>query len=256
MSRAAPLRLAVWSGPRNLSTALMYAFARRADTAVTDEPFYAAYLAATGLDHPLRAEILASQPSDPAEVAARLAGPVPGGRAVWYQKHMAHHLLPAFPRAWMDAAVHVFLIRHPARVVASYARKRERPEPDELGFRRQAELFDHVAGRTGRAPPVIAAEDIRADPAAALAALCAELGLGFDPAMLSWPAGGRPEDGVWARHWYGAIHRSTGFEGPEGPLPRLAGDDARLAEAGMPDWERLAAHRLRPTAAGGSASRP
>ena len=249
----APLRLAVWSGPRNLSTALMYAFAQRADTAVTDEPFYAAYLAATGLAHPMRAAILAGQPTDPACVAAALAGPVPGGRAVWYQKHMTHHLLPGFPQDWMDAATHVFLIRHPARVVASYARKREAPDLADLGFLRQAEIFDRVADRLGRAPPVIASEDIRADPARALAALCAAVGLDFDAAMLSWPAGGRAEDGVWARHWYGAIHRSTGFDGPEGPLPKLDGAHARLAEAALPAWERLAACRL---AAAAPALRP
>jgi hypothetical protein len=238
------LRIAMWSGPRNLSTAMMYAFGARPDCAVVDEPFYAAYLAATGLAHPMRAEILAAQPTDPATVAAACLGPVPGGRPVFYQKHMTHHMLPQTPRGWMAAVRNVFLIRHPARVVASYAAKREDPVLDDLGFRQQADLFDSVARATGTLPLVIDAADIRAAPEAMLRRLCTALDLAFDPAMLHWPAGGHPADGVWAPHWYGAVHRSTGFAGPEGPLPALDGAYARLAAAAMPQYERLAAVKL------------
>lgn len=233
------MRLAMWSGPRNLSTAMMYAFGQRADCAVVDEPFYAAYLAATGLEHPMRAQILASQSPDPAVVAAALCGPIPHGKSLFYQKHMTHHLLADFPTGWMDACAHVFLIRHPARVVASYARKREAPDLADIGFVQQADIFDRVADRSGSVPLVIDSLEIRANPRAALGALCAALGIAFDPAMLCWPAGGRAEDGVWAAHWYGAVHRSTGFEEPEGPLPALNGDYARLAEAALPHYERL-----------------
>lgn len=225
------MRLAVWSGPRNLSTALMYAFARRADFAVMDEPFYAAWLAATGADHPMRDEIVAAGETDPARVAAAIAAG--GGARHLYLKLMAHHAEPGFPMGWAEGCVHVHLIRHPARVVASYAAKREAPVADDLGFRRQAALFDRYGG------VVIDAHDIRADPAAALGALCAAVGLDFDPAMLSWPPGGSPADGIWARHWYGAVHASTGFAGPEGPLPRLSDDYARLANEAMPVYERL-----------------
>ena len=230
----------MWSGPRNLSTAMMYAFGARADCAVSDEPFYAAYLAATGLDHPMRDAILASQPNDPEEVARHLSGPVPGARAHWYQKHMTHHMLPGVPRGWMADVVNVFLIRHPARVVASYAKKREAPVLADLGFIQQAELFDHVRA-LGQTPVVIDSADVRADPERALSGLCAAIGLAWDRAMLSWPAGGHPDDGVWAPHWYGAVHRSTGFDGPEEDLPRLEGDYARLAEAALPYYERLRA---------------
>jgi len=240
------MRVAMWSGPRNLSTAMMYAFGQRADFAVWDEPFYAAYLAATGLDHPMRAEIIAAGEPDPARVAARCLGPVPWGRPHLYMKHMTHHMVAGIPLDWARDCTNVFLIRHPARVVASYARKREGPTLEDIGFAQQARLFDTVADWLGRPPPVIDSADIRADPAAALSALCAALGLPFDSAMLSWPAGGRPEDGAWAPHWYGAVHRSTGFEEPEGPLPALEGDYARLAEAALPFYERLAAHRLTP----------
>ncbi len=238
------MKIAMWSGPRNLSTAMMYAFGARADCAVWDEPFYAPYLAATGADHPMRAEIVAVHETDPAAVAARCAGPVPGGRPHFYMKHMPHHMVAGFPLDWARGCANVFLIRHPARVVASYARKREGPALEDLGFLQQARLFDLFADWTGTAPVVIDSDDIRADPGAALRALCAALGLAFDPAMLGWPAGGRSEDGVWAAHWYGAVHRSTGFEAAEGPLPELTGDDARLAGAALPAYERLAGFRL------------
>lgn len=242
------LRIAMWSGPRNLSTALMYAFASRADCAVADEPFYAAYLAETGADHPMAAEIMAAGETDPARVAADLAGPVPGGRAVHYLKLMTHHMRPGWPEGWMDGMRHVFLLRHPARVIASYAAKREDPSLGDLGFEAQARLFER-ARAAGPPPLVVQAEDIRADPEGMLRALCAGLGIGFDPAMLRWPAGGRPEDGVWAAHWYGAVHRSTGFAGAEGPVPALEGAAAALCARALDFHGPLAERALRPLGA-------
>jgi hypothetical protein len=235
----------MWSGPRNLSTAMMYSFAQRADCAVWDEPFYAPYLAATGAKHPMREAILAAHETDPVAVAALCSRSIPAGKPHFYMKHMAHHMVEGFPLDWARACRNVFLIRHPARVVASYARKLEGPSLSDIGFVQQARLFETVAEWTGRAPLVIDSADIRANPREALTALCAALGLDFDPAMLSWPPGGRKEDGVWAAHWYGAVHRSTGFEDPEGPLPELSGDYVRLVEAALPHYEALAACRLR-----------
>ncbi|MDU8942639.1 sulfotransferase-like domain-containing protein [Ovoidimarina sediminis] len=232
------MRIAMWSGPRNLSTAMMYAFAARGDFAVWDEPFYAPYLRATGIDHPMRDEILGSHECDPAAVAARCAGPIPGKKPNFYMKHMAFHMLEGFPMGWAEGATHVHLIRHPARVVASYAAKRERPTLADIGFEAQAEIFARCPG------PVIDSADIRQDPEVALAALCAEIGLPFDRAMLSWPPGGHPEDGIWAAHWYGAVHRSTGFAGAEGPLPELDGAYADLARAAMPFYEAMSARAL------------
>ena len=237
--------IAMWSGPRNLSTALMYSFAARGDCAVWDEPFYAAYLAATGRQDPLRDAIIAHHDADPASVARACAGPIPDGKPHYYQKHMPLHMLPAFPTGFMAQATNVFLIRHPARVVASYAQKRENPTLADIGFVRQAQMFDAEAGRLGRPPLVIDSADIRADTRAMLSALCAALGLPFTDRMLSWPPGPKPYDGIWAPHWYGATHRSTGFDGPEGPLPALAPPFAALAAEAMPHYERLAAHRLR-----------
>ncbi|TNF62822.1 MAG: HAD family hydrolase, partial [Rhodobacteraceae bacterium] len=175
------MKIAMWSGPRNLSTAMMYSFAARGDCAVSDEPFYAAYLAATGLDHPMRAEVLASQPGDPAAVAAAMAGPVPGGQAHWYQKHMAHHMLTGFPMGWAEGCTHVHLIRHPARVLASYAAKRENPTLEDIGFPQQQGLFSRFPG------PVVDSADIRRDPAGALARLCAEIGLPFSDPLADGP---------------------------------------------------------------------
>jgi hypothetical protein len=242
----ATVRIAMWSGPRNISTAMMRAFGARADCAVSDEPFYAAYLEATGLDHPMRAEVIASQPTDWRAVAAALAGPAPGGRPVWYQKHMTHHLLDSFGLDWTDGFVNAFLIRAPAAVLASYARKRRDFTLPEIGLPAQLALFDRAADRLGRAPPVLEGAQVLADPRGALTALCAACGIAFDPAMLSWPPGRRETDGVWAPAWYEAVERSTGFGPPESAarVEDLPDPLKRLAEAAEPYYERLARHRL------------
>ncbi|MHA6346967.1 sulfotransferase-like domain-containing protein [Roseivivax sp. CAU 1761] len=237
------MRVAMWSGPRNLSTALMYAFANRADFHAVDEPFYAAYLARTGLAHPMREAILAAQDQDPEAVVAQLLGPVPGGRPHVYHKHMAQHMIPGLPRGWIAECVNVFLIRHPARVVASFAAKYENPRLEDIGFVQQAELHDGLVA-AGARPVVIDSAAIRRDPETMLRRLCAAIGLPFDPAMLAWPAGPKPADGVWAPVWYRAVHASTGFAGPEGPLPELDGAAARLAAAALPAYEALRARAL------------
>ena len=232
------MKIAMWSGPRNLSTACLYAFGNRADFAVWDEPFYAAYLARTGIDHPMRKAVLAAGNADPAAVAELCSGPVPEGKPHWYMKHMGFHMCDGFPLDWALGCVNVHLIRHPARVVASYAAKREEPTLRDIGFEQQVEIFERFPG------PVIDSADVRDDPEGMLRRLCGEIGLDFDPAMLAWDAGPKPFDGAWAPHWYGAVHRSTGFAGAEGPLPELAGRDAALARAAIPFYEDLWARRL------------
>lgn len=238
------MRIGMWSGPRNLSTAMMYAFAARGDCAVWDEPFYAAYLAATGIDHPMKEAIIAGGMTDPAQVAAACLGPIPQEQTLFYQKHMTLHMIPAFDRGFIRGLTNVFLIRHPARVVASYSKKRESPTLADIGFAQQAELFDQVAGWTGRAPIVIDSADIRAEPRKALSGLCAALGIPFTDRMLRWSAGPKPYDGVWAPHWYNAVHASTGFDEPEGALPDLPAAYARLVDLAMPHYEQLAQFRL------------
>jgi len=242
--KIAPNRIAMWSGPRNLSTAMMYSFAARGDCAVWDEPFYAAYLQATGIPHPMTSEVIAAGEPDPSQVAALCTGDIPQGQSLFYQKHMTLHMIPTFDRNFMRGLTNVFLIRHPARVIASYAQKREAPTLADIGFVQQAELFDQVADWLGAAPLVVDSADIRANPEAVLARLCDALGIPYTPKMLSWPAGPKPYDGAWAPHWYNAVHASTGFGGAEGPLPDLPAEMQPLLQAALPHYERLAALRI------------
>ena len=246
MSLSPPVRIAMWSGPRNISTAMLRAFENRSDTSVSDEPFYAAYLQATGLDHPMRTEILASQPKDPAKVVNQITGPVPLGRSIWYQKHMTHHMVPGFDRSWIDGVFNAFLLRAPEAVLASYVKRRASVTLDDIGLPQQADLFDRVADRLGHAPPVLDGDDILGDPPQALRALCAACEVSFDERMLSWPAGPRPTDGVWAPAWYDQVIASTGFA-PSRPVTMVAELDdefKRIAEAARPYYERLSRYRM------------
>ena len=227
------MRIAMWSGPRNLSTAMMYSFAARGDCAIWDEPFYAPYLAMTGIDHPVAAEISATHDTDAERVAVGCVGPIPDGKLHFYMKHMPHHMIKGVPTDWISQCVNVHLIRHPARVIASYAAKRQSPTLDDIGFRQQLALYEKFGG------VVVDSFDIRANPSQMLQKLCAEIGLSYTPDMLNWPTGGRSEDGVWARHWYGAVHESQGFAGPEGDLPDLPGDLESLCAAALPAYEAL-----------------
>lgn len=228
---------------------MMRAWGSRADTVVMDEPFYAAYLASTGLDHPMRDAIIAAHPTD-WEAVARDCGDGGGGAAIVYQKHMAQHMVPRAPLGWMGGVRHAFLIRPPFEVAASFGAKWDGMRAEDLGFARQAELFDRVCETTGRVPPVVEACDVLADPERMLRALCAALEVPFDRAMLSWAPGGRLTDGVWAAHWYEAVNRSTGFAPPrqadaQGEAEALPESWRAIVEACQPHYERLAAFRLR-----------
>lgn len=240
------VRLAMWSGPRNISTAMMRSFGARPDTAVVDEPFYAVYLQQTGIQHPMREAVLASQPQDWRTVVDNLLGPVPGGKAVFYQKHMTHHMLPDIDLGWMSRCVNVFLIRDPRAVLASYVAKRADVELNDIGIVRQRQLFELEADRLGFAPPVIDGSDVLSNPRSTLTRLCAAVGIEFSDSMLHWPAGRRATDGVWAPAWYAAVERSTGFEAPNSgsPVP-LADDLQRIYDAALPHYEALARHRYR-----------
>ncbi len=232
-------RVAMWSGPRNVSTALMRSWEHRADCAVIDEPFYAYYLSRTGLDHPGRAQILASQPTSWREVAGLLtAGPAPPGVCVLYQKHMTHHLLPEVDRSSLAGLRHAFLIREPAQVLSSYARVRDDPTLADLGLAQQVELYERFGG------PVVDAGDLLRAPSMMLAALCAALAVPFDAAMLSWPAGRRESDGVWAPHWYDGVIRSTGFAAPPQVTAEVPDRLLPLLQVCRPYYDRMAVHRL------------
>ena len=240
-----PLRVAMWSGPRNISTAMMRAWENRGDCAVSDEPLYAAYLAATGLDHPGRDEIIADGDCDCARVAEELSsGAVPGNAPIWYQKHMTHHLLRNHSTAWVNQLANVFLIRDPAEVVESYLKSRATVAPEDIGLLQQVKLFDQVSDHLGHAPPVIDADDFLRAPGPFLEELCGHLGIDFTERMLNWPAGRRSSDGIWAPYWYDAVWKSTGFEPWRPRSPQLQGEALRVADACRPAYERLHAQRM------------
>ena len=238
------LRIAMWSGPRNLSTAMMRSFGSRSDTFVSDEPFYGCFLMTSGVDHPMRDEVVAAMDCDWRSVMTALLGDAPDGSAVWYQKHMWHHMAGPIGYDDFDGFTHAFLIREPERMIASYLRKRDSAAFEEFGMDRQAEFFEREADRLGRPPPVIDANDVLASPENILSKLCLALGIAWNPAMLSWEPGRRETDGPWAPHWYGAVEKSTSFGPPERDPVELPADAQRLADRCRPYYERLAAFRI------------
>jgi hypothetical protein len=207
-----PVRIAMWSGPRNISTAMMRAWGNRADTFVIDEPFYAYYLKVTGKTHPCADEVISSGETDWRRVIRGLTGPVPDGKPIFFQKQMAHHLLPEVDRQWLSAVTNCFLIRDPREVIASYVKKREDPTLPDLGFIQQSEIFDLIRARTNSVPPVVDAKDVLENPERILRLLCDAVGVDFSDSMLSWPPGLRETDGVWATHWYGEVAKTTSFQ--------------------------------------------
>jgi len=240
------LRIAMWSGPRNLSTAMMRSFGSRADTFVSDEPFYGCFLKTTGAPHPMREEVIAAMDCDWKSVMAALRGDAPDGSPIWYQKHMWHHMAGPIGYEDFEGFTHAFLIREPERMIASYLRKREAAHFEDFGLERQAEFFEREADGLGRAPPVIDANDVLADPEVVLSKLCEALRIGWDAAMLSWAPGRRVTDGPWAPHWYGAVEKSSGFGRPETEPVDLPDDARRLAARCRPYYERLSVHRIIP----------
>lgn len=238
------IRIAMWSGPRNISTALMRSFGSRDDTAVTDEPLYAAYLVASGAQHPARDEILASQEHGAHDVLDQLHGPAPDGASIWYQKHMAQHLLPTIDRGRLEGFRHAFLIRDPAAVIPSYAKVIDSPTAEDLGYPQQRELFEAEQARTGQAPPVIDSRDVLDDPPGMLEAICEALDIEFDASMLGWSPGPRDTDGVWAPHWYANVERSTGFGRPRDNFDPIPPELEPVHQTCREHYEFLHAHRI------------
>ena len=234
--------IAMWSGPRNISTAMMYAFGNRADCIAWDEPFYAFSLVHHGNDHPMREAIIAANESDWGKLVAACVAPA--SKPLFYQKHMTHHMLPGYDRAWIDRLTNAFLIRAPERVLASYTRKWSDVSLRDIGFAEQAEIFDQVAQKTGAAPPVIDSDDVLGDPRKILTRLCQACGIAFDDAMLNWPAGPKPFDGNWAPHWYNAVWASTGFARPRPKPVELPASLHKIADAARPYYEKMKAFRL------------
>jgi hypothetical protein len=239
------MRIAMWSGPRNLSTAMMRSFGSRSDTFVSDEPFYGCFLKATGAQHPMRDEVMAAMDCDWNSVLKTLRGCPPDASPLWYQKHMWHHMVGGIDHEEFEGFKHAFLIREPERMIASYLAKREAAAFEDFGLERQVEFFDREAERLGYAPPVIDANDVLSNPEGVLRQLCEMLAIPWDPSMLKWDPGRRHTDGIWAAHWYGSVERSTSFRASEFRPVDLAGEAQRLAERCRPFYDRLAVHRIR-----------
>ena len=243
-SNAPVLRVAMWSGPRNISTAMMRSWGNRPDTFVCDEPLYAHYLDVTGRDHPGAAEVIAAGETDVRKVIDWLLGPVPNGRRVFYQKHMAHHLLPDVPRDWLRHVSNCFLIREPREVITSLIKHVPDATLPDTGYAQQAEIFDRVCEWTGRVPPVVDARDVLNEPRRVLGKLCEALGLELTDAMLSWPPGLRDTDGVWAKYWYKEVETTTSFRPyrpKDAPVPPHMTQLLRQCEH---YYHRLYEHRL------------
>ena len=206
------IRIAMWSGPRNISTALMRSFENRSDTFITDEPFYAHYLQQTGVEHPMRIEVIESGNSDWDEVSQYLTGVIPNGKSVWYQKHMAQHNLPGTDLGWTEKLTNCFLIRHPMEVILSYSKKYEITSIYQLGYPQQVLLFNHLKNKNGANVIVLDSKDILQNPKNILQTLCREMDIPFSDKMLAWRRGQRESDGIWGQHWYGNVEKSTGFQ--------------------------------------------
>jgi hypothetical protein len=245
MSHPGPIRIAMWSGPRNISTAMMRAWGNRADTFVIDEPFYAFYLRATGKEHPVADEVITSGETDWRKVITQLTGPIPNGKQIFFQKQMSHHLLPKVDREWLGAVTNCFLIRDPGEVIASYIKKRDDLALPDLGFMQQAEIFDLVRTRTNSVPPVVDAKDVLENPGRILRLLCEAVGVEFSDSMLSWPPGLRETDGTWARHWYGEVTKTTSFQPYHPSDARVPRHLTEIHDRCRESYDRLYEYKLR-----------
>jgi len=238
--------IAMWSGPRNLSTAMMRSFGARSDMAVLDEPFFAPFLAVSGKDHPGRLETLERHENDPIKVAKSCLAPAPNGKPFYFQKHMPHHMLPGFPLDWAKTAKHFFLIRDPLRVIASYAKGRAAFDLGDLGYQQQAMLFERLTNMTGMVPPILDYMDILQDPKSLLMTLCDSLQIEWSEDMLSWKAGRRETDGAWAPYWYSSVENSMGFSPPPKAKVDIADQYLPILEAAEADYQALYQRRLKP----------
>jgi hypothetical protein len=235
--------LAMWSGPRNISTAMMYAFGNRADCEAWDEPFYGFSLKARGNDHPMRDEIIAGMETDWDKLVTKCT--TPSAKPLLYQKHMTHHMLPGYDRSFINGLTNAFLIRNPGHVLASYAKKWADIDLDAIGFTQQVEIFEQVADKQGKTPPVIDAEDVAANPRGTLGALCTACNIPFDEAMLKWPKGPKSSDGIWAPHWYNAAWASEGFSKQPESRAELPAKLRHIADQAQPLYERLQKYALK-----------
>ncbi len=242
------IRIAMWSGPRNISTAMMRSWENRTDTVVVDEPLYGPYLASTGKKHAAFEEIITEQGADWQPIVESLTKDTPDdaddNTAIYYQKHMSHHLTDDIELDFVEQLRHAFLIRHPNDVLASYLRKHPKATPEDLGFPQQVKLFEKIRNQSGSIPPIFESKDILLDPPGMLKKMCSALDVPFDDAMLSWPKGYRDSDGVWAEHWYNRVIESTGFSTYSPKENKLSAEEQRTADTCMPYYEQMLLHKV------------
>lgn len=241
---AEPTRIAMWSGPRNISTAMMYAFGNRTDTFATDEPLYAHYLAKTGVIHPGAAEVIANGDTDWRSVTDTLAGPVPDGSQIWYQKQMCHHILEGMNLSWTTGFKHCFLLRDPREMLLSLANKIDQIDASSTGLPQQVQLIHEIQKRTNRQPLIVDAKDILENPKEMLMLLCERLSIPFQEEMLSWSAGPKPFDGVWAKHWYDSVWKSTEFSTYQPREGTLSPTSQRVLDEVYPLYRDLHRYRI------------
>lgn len=246
-------RICMWSGPRNISTAMMRSWENRTDCEVVDEPFYAFYLSQTQSPHPMFEEVLASQPHSYNEVINQLASTeldasnnsaALGSEPIQYQKQMTHHMLEGCDMAWTKGLSHCFLIRDPAQVVNSYTNSRGVCSVDDIGIKRQYELYQQISSLSQQTIPVLEANEVLMSPENTLRTLCKALDVSFDSAMLEWPKGPRKSDGVWASHWYHSVEKSTGFAPYREKEFQLNRQQQAVVDESMPYYEALKAHSI------------
>lgn len=240
------IRIAMWSGPRSLSTALMRSWGNRPDTAVIDEPFYAYFLKQTRRPDPGADQVIARHETDWRKVVETCTGPVPDGKAIFYQKHMAHHILRDVKRDWFGRMRHAFLIRDPREILLSFQKVMANPGVEETGYPQMLDIFSDLLARTGTVPPIVDQRDILQQPERTLSRLCGALGVPFHPAMLAWPAGPRVTDGVWAPHWYREVEKSTGFAEYRANTEALPGNLEAANQKAQALYRALHEQRLKP----------
>ncbi|MFT7684824.1 MAG: hypothetical protein ACI9FB_000165 [Candidatus Azotimanducaceae bacterium] len=238
MSSFVTTRIAMWSGPRNISTAMMRSWENRMDTVVVDEPFYAYYLNESGIKHPMVEEVIRSQSTCWKDIVDLLTKQVIEEN-IYYQKHMTHHILDNSDMSWTKDVTNCFLIRDPLYVVNSYAKKRDNITIEDIGVKRQFELFEEISGISGQKIPLIDSRAMLLDPKNTLLNLCSIFEIPFLESMMSWPVGKRDSDGIWGEHWYQAVEASSGWQEFEEQDIKLSRKHQRVADESMAYYRAL-----------------
>jgi len=238
------VKIAMWSGPRNISTAMMYAFDNRVDCHATDEPLYANFLMSTGTHHPGAKVVMENHETDLDQVISQITGPIPGGNPIWYQKHMCHHVMDDSDISWIGGLTNCFLIRDPREVLLSLSKITDSIDLRSTGLPEQIRIVEYVTGELGLDPPILDSKEILENPSALLRKLCDSVGIKFDEKMLSWEPGPRNCDGIWAKYWYASVWASSGFAAPSPREGELSANLSEVLDEAMPLYHKLREIRI------------